>query len=76
MALRNIIKNLKDDEIYKDIDEDSQKRISGFLTSSFSLKLLKLSESLLVKILKDPQMLVSYIVKKGLTYADWRKLIV
>ena len=72
----NIIYNLKCDEIYKDIDEDSQKRISGFLTSSFSLKLLKLSESLLVKILKDPQMLVSYIVKKGLTYADWRKLIV
>ena len=74
--ISNIIKNLKDDEIYKDIDEDSQKRISGFLTSSFSLKLLKLSESLLVKILKDPQMLVSYMVKKGLKYDDWRRLIV
>jgi hypothetical protein len=74
--ISNIIENLKGDEIYKELDEDLQKRISGFLTSSFSLNLLKLSESLLVKILKDPQMLVSYMVKKGLTYADWRKLIV
>lgn len=74
-TISNIIENLKGDEIYKELDDDLQKRISGFLTSSFSLNLLKLSESLLVKILKDPQMLVSYMVKKGLTYADWRKLI-
>jgi hypothetical protein len=74
-SMDNINRNAQKDEIYSKLKEDTKRRIKSYF-SSFSLNYLKLSESLLIKILKDPQMLVSYITKKKLTYSDLRKLVI